>query len=338
MTQEILQQERQLEQEGLEPYCYEDGDRPSPPDVTGARVFASAYEHALEERLRKVQAEVKLQGSIALGLRQEVDEARAEADANFEELASLRARWAEEQPQREALLRQTGEAERHLAEREAHCAERLARHSASEVEKRGTAATGASGPPASARKGGDKNMQPAQTGLNEQRQKLQTLEALRVELASSLQELRDAVRQEGSVITQLGSRSEALQKERRALRTGAEAAKEGEARLQRKLEALETTSAAGEQRQQALERQVRDLHDEVRDLRKSLASALAVPPTNGLEDAAAQMEEAAWEMNRRLQGKVEVLSEELKRKQEGLVKLRETVSNLKVAGAAAGVL
>ncbi|CAE8614152.1 unnamed protein product [Polarella glacialis] len=77
----------------------------------------SAYADALQERLQKVQAEVETQGANALELRRKLDEAQAEAHTNQEELARLRTRWAEEQPQREALLRQTGEAERRLAGR-----------------------------------------------------------------------------------------------------------------------------------------------------------------------------------------------------------------------------
>ncbi|CAJ1365824.1 unnamed protein product [Effrenium voratum] len=85
----------------------------------------SAYAAALQERLRKVRAEVELQGRIALGLRRDLDHAEAQAAAHQQELAQLRRSWSDEQPQREGLLRETGDLERSLAQRERSLGERL---------------------------------------------------------------------------------------------------------------------------------------------------------------------------------------------------------------------
>ena len=60
--------------------------------------------------------------------------ARCEAKRNQEELKQLRQRWAAEQVSREALLQETGEAERSLAVRERACGEALARQIQAELQ------------------------------------------------------------------------------------------------------------------------------------------------------------------------------------------------------------
>lgn len=52
----------------------------------------------------------------------------------LEDLKELRQRWAAEQPSREALLQETGEAERGLAIRERACGEALARQIEGELQ------------------------------------------------------------------------------------------------------------------------------------------------------------------------------------------------------------
>lgn len=287
----------------------------------GSFAPSSEYARALHERLAKVRAEVEIQGAMASRLRLELDHAQREAHKNNEELAELRAHWVEEQPQREEFLQKTGEAERRLAERERRCAEALADHAAAELSKVTGGTASASSQGGRTRSGGDTARQHQQS-LEQQRSKLAQLEGLRTKLSASLQELRDAVRQETTIIGQLGSRGESLRRETRAVRTGAEAAEEGKERLRRKLEALDATSAASQQRQQLLEKQAEDLRDEVQALRSELDASLAPRPTCGIEDVTAQLTEAAWEMNRRLQEKVGLLQEELRKKDETLEQLR----------------
>eukprot|EP00930_Biecheleria_cincta_P098766 TRINITY_DN90410_c0_g1_i1.p1 TRINITY_DN90410_c0_g1~~TRINITY_DN90410_c0_g1_i1.p1 ORF type:complete len:304 (-),score=93.62 TRINITY_DN90410_c0_g1_i1:267-1178(-) len=291
----------------------------------GSIAPSSEYARALQERVAKVRAEMQLQEAMAYKLRYELDQAQREADSNNNELADLRAHWVEEQPQREAFLQKTGEAERRLAERERRCAEALADHAAAELSKVTGGAASASSQGGKVRSGGDTARQHHQS-LEQQRSKLAQLEGLRAKLAGSLQELRDAVRQETTIIGQLGSRGESLRRETRAVRTGAEAAEEGKARMQRKLEALDATSAASQQRQQLLEKQAEDLREEVLALRSELEASLAPKPICGIEDATARLTEAAWEMNRRLQEKVGLLQEELRKKDETLEQLRHVPS------------
>ncbi|CAE8717688.1 unnamed protein product [Polarella glacialis] len=289
----------------------------------------SAYACALQERLHKVQAEVETQGANALELRRKLDGARAEAHTNQEELAKLRAKWTDEQPQREALLRQTGEAERRLAEQERCCAEALSAHAAAELARPGGGSLSSSSAPAAAHAGPGKERQgssseksSSQQPLGQQRQRLASLETLRLKLAEGLQELRDALRQEGSVIGQLGARSEALKKESRALQTGAEAARGNEARIRRKLEALDATASAAHPRQHALERQAADLRDEVQGLRMEFVSAAGATAPTEATGGAAVGPLAAWATNRRLQAKVASLQEELRLKVEHVQFLR----------------
>lgn len=289
----------------------------------GSIAPSSEYARALQERLAKVRAEVEIEGAMASRLRQELDKAQREAHKNNGELADLRAHWVEEQPHREAFLQKTGEAERRLAERERRCAEALADHAASELSK-------VTGGAASKVCSGSNTARRHQQSLEQQRSKLAQLEGLRVKLAESLQELRDAVRQETTIIGQLGSRSEGLRRETRAVRTGAEAAEESKERLWRKFEALDSTSTASQQRQQLLEKQAEDLRDEVQALRSELDASLVPRATCGIEDATARLTEAAWEMNRRLQEKVGLLKEELRKKDETLEQLRHVPSELLV--------
>lgn len=290
----------------------------------GATAPSSEYTSALQERLAKVRAEVQLQEAIAFRLRQELDQAQRESQINEKELADLRAHWVEEQPQREAFLQKTGEAERLLAERERRCAEALSNHAAAELSKVTNGAASASCQGGKPRSGGDTARQNQQS-LEQQRSKLAQLEDLRGKLSKSLQELRDAVRQDSTILGQLSTRRESLRRETRAVRTGAEAAEEGKQRLRRKLEASEATSAASQQRQQVLEKQAEDLRDEVHALRSELEASLAPRLTNGIEDATARLREEAWEMNRRLQEKVNLLQDELRKKDETLEQLRQYV-------------
>ena len=47
----------------------------------------------------------KVQRKLALAVKQELDRVQAEAEQNQQELAELRRRWADEQPEREAGTR-----------------------------------------------------------------------------------------------------------------------------------------------------------------------------------------------------------------------------------------
>lgn len=262
------------------PYCYEakEGRREENSD--------SAYAAALQDRLNKVRAEVELQAKVAQSLKRELDEVESQAKQKHEELRELRHDWAKEQISREALLRETGETERSLALKERRCAETLAKHVAAEL-------------PGGARK--------ARTGAekSETSRRLASLEEKRVELSAGLQELTDAVRQELGLINQLTSRSEVLRREARALRTGSEAAKEGEARVWRKMEDVSAAELAALQREQLLQRQSLDLKEHVRQLRGQL-EAVQAPAVNG-------MDQVAFELNKKLEAKVDFLRKELER-------------------------
>ncbi|CAK9039588.1 Pentatricopeptide repeat-containing protein At5g02860 [Durusdinium trenchii] len=114
------------------PYCYEAVPLRAP-NMDGS---SSAYAAALKERLGKVRAEVELQAQLAHRLKNDLNEVEDQAQRNQEELALRRQSWAKEQPSREALLHETGEAERSLAARERSCAQALARHVQAEVTRR----------------------------------------------------------------------------------------------------------------------------------------------------------------------------------------------------------
>eukprot|EP00931_Biecheleriopsis_adriatica_P065607 TRINITY_DN40108_c0_g1_i1.p1 TRINITY_DN40108_c0_g1~~TRINITY_DN40108_c0_g1_i1.p1 ORF type:complete len:333 (-),score=100.33 TRINITY_DN40108_c0_g1_i1:106-1104(-) len=329
--------------EGLQPYCFEETGLSKSGALDETDSLPSAYADALKERLQKVRAEVQLQVEVADSLRKELDDVRAEADTNFQELALLRSKWAEEQPRREALLRETGDTERRLAEKERRCAEVLAAHAASEFSRGGNSAPGtARGESTEAQKRAQGSAQGKsrtgdRVGLEQQRQQLASLEALRVKLSAGLQELRDAVRQESAAISQLSLRGQALRKETKAIRNGAAAAKESEARALRKLEAMDSTEVASQQRLQALERQAHDLRDEVRSLRGELDAASAPPPAAGLAEAAVVGgQQSTRVMNRRLQEKVDTLREELRKKEEWLQKLRSWPPGTAAAPAMGG--
>eukprot|EP00434_Breviolum_minutum_P030509 symbB.v1.2.026981.t1/scaffold2738.1/size71942/2 len=117
------------EKDFVTPYCYEAAEAPRKEEGNSD----SAYAAALQERLNKVRAEVELQAKVAQSLKRELDEVDGEAKQKHEELRELRHDWAKEQMSREALLRETGEAERSLALRERHMAERLAQFGAVEL-------------------------------------------------------------------------------------------------------------------------------------------------------------------------------------------------------------
>eukprot|EP00435_Cladocopium_sp_Y103_P020187 s1711_g4.t3 len=126
-----------------------------------------------------------------------------------------------------------------------------------------------------------------------------------IALPESRSELTDAVRQEIGLINQLTSRSEVLRREARALRTGSEAAKEGEARVWRKMEDVSAAELAALQREQLLQRQSLDLKENVRQLRGQL-EAVQAPAVNG-------MDQVACELNKKLEAKVDFLRKELER-------------------------
>lgn len=269
---------------------------------------AETYADALRDRLRRVREELEHQTEIALKLRKCVSASRLEAERNVEELAQLRAKWLAEQPKREALLRHTGEIERRLAEREKRCHETLAASCAAGPSEAGLEPS---------TDGGDENDGNTHVTLEAQRQRLQTLETQRTRLTAALFELREAARQEQLEINHLGMRSDALKKEARALRAGAVAARESEARSVRKIEALHAASSAAEIRQSTLQRQVKDLKDEVAGLRTQLVSG-----TSAGQAPQEEGDNATIETNRRLDSKVTTLREELRKKEEAVNQLR----------------
>lgn len=333
-----------------------------------------SYADALRDRLKRIQAELEGQGSSAVALRHSVDAARAEAETNARELAKLRAKWAAEQPRREALLKETGEAERILADRERRCAELLAAHAAAELERgprvvgaqedigSNIGASGDGGSPNKETAGSSSAAHPnsgrpltSARQLGEHRQRLAILEKSRTHLTQSLQELRDAARQEAAGAGQLQQRCEALRRESQSLKAAAEAARESEARMRRKLEAMDGTVLAAQQRQQGMERTIAELRTEVQTLRSELSASTATSPT-GAGGAAAEGattqggsattpggpaqargpspqsapvasvdeedEAATWATNRLLQAKVLALQEELERRRYHVQELR----------------
>mmetsp|Transcript_135123 Transcript_135123/g.431838 ORF Transcript_135123/g.431838 Transcript_135123/m.431838 type:complete len:198 (-) Transcript_135123:233-826(-) len=171
--------------------------------------------------------------------------------------------------------------------------------------------------------------------LEEHRSRLSWLEEKRGQLATALQELRDASRQEGAGLTQLVHRAETLRRELKSLKVAAEAGREGEERAQRKLEAMDSTVAASQQRQQALERSVADLRAEVQGLRADLAAAVsagaaaAVGFDEALENERQEFDDTAiWATNLRLQSKVSSLQEQLFKKRELIKSLRSGTTSV----------
>lgn len=338
----------------------------------GAVGEGASYADALQDRLHRIRDELETQAATAIALRASTESMQTEADSNAQELARVRARWAEQQPQREALLREAGEAERRLSERERRCAEALASHAAAELS-RNAGEEAAHGANSSANQGTPSAAKHS-AQLSEQRQRLAHLEQGRAKLAAALMDLRDAARKETADISQLALRNEALRKESRALRAGAEASREAEERALRKLEALDATGAASQQRQQLLERQAEQLRAEVQTLRAELSAAAATcdgstltsrsalpatlklgagPPTSArpadqtakLGDqtrgvsaatAAADPDQAVWATNRRLQAKVEDLQEELRKRQAVVRQLRARLASGQAGGGGAG--
>ena len=96
-------------------------------------------------------------------------------------------------------------------------------------------------------------------------------------------------------------RCEVLRRETRALRSGAEAAQEAEARAWRKMEDVEAAEQAALQREQLLQRQALDLKERCQQLRKQLEAQQE--PVNG-------MDQVASELNKKLEAKVQFLREE----------------------------
>lgn len=315
---------------------------------------SSSYADALRERLKRIRAEVEAQGAVAVSTRQNIVSTRTEVEAHRSEAARLRSQWAAEQPRRSALLHETGEVERKVAEQEGRCAEVLAAQVAVERAPspqpplpastvccgsiNGNVNENESQAPSADHGDGAVSSSSRQSSqrLLDQRQRLLTLEETRTELTAKLRECRNLVHKEGAEIQQLVTRRDGLRKETRALRAGAEAAREGESRVRRKLDALDSTVQASQQREHALERQVVDIRNEVQSLRLELTAACnavgsafregtdrrtpTAHPQPGDSDA------HAWATNRRLQAKVIKLQQEFRKKQEVVRGLREQLA------------
>lgn len=281
-------------------------------DIQGNEFFdkrdaSLAYSGALQDRLTRARAEVAHRVTLAVNVRSNRDIAIEQADIAKKELAELRSRWTAEQPQREALLKRTGEAERQLAEREKKCAEALAAHAA-ELSRDGVRA--------------EREETAGIVGktLEEHRFRLAQLQNRRLELTSSLQDLRDASRHEASALTQLVHRPETLRREIRSLKAAAEAVQESEAGAQRKLDSLDSTVSASHQRQRALERSVSELRSEVQRLRAGLATAVSA--ANAREATAEDADAVTRANNLRLQVKIAGLRSQLAEKQNLVRQLR----------------
>lgn len=305
---------------------------------------------ALRERLKRVQSELEVQGASAIAVAHDVEVTRKEAEANNRKLTKLRAKWSAEQPEREALLQETGEKERRLAERERQCAELLAAQAQAEVEKAfyrgaGSQEGSASCSDAIAEDAGASTVPKTPSAasqrakqLGEHREHLASLEKSRRQLMQTLTDLRDAARQESAGAGQLQQRCEALRRESHSLKAATLAARESEASARRKLEALDQTTYALQQRQQGMERTVAELKTEVQTLRSELSTSTAAssqaaaasatggapaPPSVAAAGTAGEESEAAtWATNRLLQAKVLALQEELQRRHDRIHELR----------------
>lgn len=281
----------------------------------------STYANALQERLHRVQAEIKAQGAKAVSMRQNLESAQDEADATRKELGELKARWAADQPRRDTFLRETGEAERTLAEQERRCIDALAAQASAQSvpEFANPIEHPSDGAPFG--RGREKDF----------RQRLTSLEDAKSKLSSALLELREAAQTEGASVEQLRARAVSVRKEIRALHAGAAAARDSEGRVQQKHQSLEATIISGQQRQQVLERQVADLRNEVQGLRSELKDAVAILARGGdggpasehavnsrLAPGGKEKEKdtqiSTWATNRKLQTKVASLRDELRKK------------------------
>jgi chromosome segregation ATPase len=222
------------------------------------------------------------------------------------------------------LLRDAGERELELVERERHCIEALAaqqaggiasdREAGGEVREavlgRGTSKSETSG------RQGERD--------REQRQRLEWLAETRSKLSSALHDLRNAAQQEHAEIQQLRTRNEALRKESDALRASTSAARERETQLRQKLEGLDTGAAFRQQRQQVLERKVVELRTEVQGLQTELVAAAKAPVCNPITAASlvngVTNDEATWAANHLLEAKVTSLREQLRQRQAAALK------------------
>jgi len=306
-----------------------------------------AYADVLRSRLRRIRAELEAQGRQAIAKQQSVLSTRQEVDSNKEELEKLRLCWAAQQPQREALIRETGAAQLQLVEEERRCSEAWANYVSS----------GSGHPPT-----------PSATTLldplrireqeRDQKQKIASIEDSRTKLVEAVGELKSVQQQDMAEIGQLQTRIEVLRNEARALGKSAEAVQESEDRLKQRNETLDVTAVAGQQRHAALARQVTDLSAEVQNLRGELA---VVSTTAGIGNSAntggngiacshigsSRAGERRWkgeaqgvattkggtedgapvyETNRRLNAKVDALQEELGRKRALVQCLRERLA------------
>eukprot|EP00929_Paragymnodinium_shiwhaense_P070225 TRINITY_DN35559_c0_g1_i1.p1 TRINITY_DN35559_c0_g1~~TRINITY_DN35559_c0_g1_i1.p1 ORF type:complete len:344 (+),score=73.92 TRINITY_DN35559_c0_g1_i1:135-1166(+) len=308
-----------------------------------------SYAEALQERLQRVRAELDVQGQGVLALRQSVDSSQEELRANQQELSDLRHTWAAQKSQRAALLKEAGERERELAERERCVAEALALHAVAQMS-----ASESGVPPASsaavASEGiaGDATMRPPSSGRptfdtardrekdRQQKLKMSQLEETRMKLTAALHEMREAVKQEEVEVEQSRARNEVLKKESRALRAGADAAVEGEAKMLAKLREVDALVLAAQQKHKAAEKQVAEVMAEVEGLRVEQRSQTALAEANVAQRSAQAVAKPAKIVgssgapgsgiditNTRLQTKVVSLEEDLCRKQSHLAALKQ---------------
>jgi len=294
--------------------------------MSACEVQGQSYADALRDRLGRVRAELQVQERAVLDIRTSISIARSNVEVNKSELCGLRLRWTAEQPEREVLLRDAGEREHELVERERHCVEALAAHTLADraQQAEGTVQDGEAGSEVHevARSRGTSKSEPSgRQGERdrEQRQRLELLTETRSKLSSALHDLRSAAQQESVEIQQLRTRNEALRKESDALRASANAACERETQLKQKLEGLQIGAASRQQRQQLLERRVVELQAEVQGLQAELVAAAKAPACNPttttLPSNAVNNDEATWAANRLLEAKVASLREQLRQRQ-----------------------
>mmetsp|Transcript_31092 Transcript_31092/g.65980 ORF Transcript_31092/g.65980 Transcript_31092/m.65980 type:complete len:339 (+) Transcript_31092:78-1094(+) len=307
----------------------------------------AVYAEALKARLRKARLEVESQANRALKLKSSIDRAQDEAEQNGKELADLKAKWAQEQPQREAFLKRTGEKERRLGEKEDRCAEVLASHAAAADAALETSKKLGIAEPSSPS---------GATPLKEHRSSLVKLEQRRSDLTSELQDLRDQCRQVGARLTQKLQRSEAIRRELKGLKVAIEASERSKEAISGKITAVDDTLITAQKRNKVLEEHLEEEKCKVQSLKAALevaaaAAAAAAVETNPASspggggrgvgatcDSSHQEPDDAtvWTNNLRLQEKVTKLQEQLFKKRAMLQQLRQSKLGYSLMGESSG--
>jgi len=254
-------------------------------EATASPQALSRYAASLNDRLQRCKDELLTRSFETQAARRSLDNVQQMSQADLQELELLRTHWDAERPMREAMFERLRVEDRRLAERERRCCEaeaqsRLAQRA--EVEELEEAEAGRSR---------------VREREREQKVELAALEEERKRLMGSVSEFKAVAQREGVECARLRERVECLRRETKALRTGADAACQGEDRTHQKILSMEGDAATGQQRQHVLARQVAELQAESQRLALELAGALghtstAVTATGSISAATASSDHA----------------------------------------------